>query len=173
VAYPAHPEGRPCLYYLVLPPGNLHRPCHLSVAAHARWSPHSLFFLSHTRRSRLPSQRRVMRRSLHPRRCRGVDLNRTPAISIPAPSPLPHARSSDLGTRPSRGPRSSASSPISPTASLRRSTSPSSSATTSTSCVAPPPPHPSPPSGLNQCRSRLARPPPTARDPGLGASHGY
>jgi hypothetical protein len=84
-----------------------------------------------------------MRRSLHPRRCRGVDLNRTPTISIPAPSPLPHARSSDLRTRPSRGPRSSASSLISPTTSLRRSTSPTSSTTASTSCVAPtPPPHP-------------------------------
>ena len=42
-----------------------------------------------------------MRRSLHPRRCRGVDLSRTPAISIPAPSPLPHACSSDLGSRDS------------------------------------------------------------------------
>jgi hypothetical protein len=93
------------------------------------------------RDSRLPSHPNVfvMRRSLHPRRCRGVDLNRTPAISIPTPSPLPHPRSSDLGTRPSRGPRSSALSPISPTASLRRSTSPSSSATASTSCVAPHP----------------------------------
>jgi hypothetical protein len=29
---------------------------------------------------------------------------------------------------------------------------------------------PSPPSGLNQCRSRPARPPPTTMDPGLGAS---
>ena len=38
-------------------------------------------------------------------------------------------RISGVGTRPSRGPRSSASSPTSPTASLRRSTSPSSSAT--------------------------------------------
>jgi hypothetical protein len=81
-----------------------------------------------------------MCRSLHPHRCRGVDLNRTPAISIPTPSPLPHARSSDLGTRPSRGPRSSTLSPISPTASLRRSTSPSSSTMALTSCVAPPTP---------------------------------
>jgi hypothetical protein len=48
-------------------------------------------------------------------------------------------RISGVGTRPSRGPRSSASSPTSPTASLRRSTSPSSSATATTSCVAPPP----------------------------------
>ena len=124
------------------------------------------------RDSRLPSHPNisVMRRSLQPRHCRGVDLNRTPTISIPAPSPLPHARSSDLRTCPSRGPRSSASSLISPTTSLRRSTSPSSSATASTSCVAPPPPRPSTPSGLNQCRSRPARPPPTTRDPGLGAS---
>jgi hypothetical protein len=60
---------------------------------------------------------------------------------------------------PGLAPRVSASSPTSPTASLRRSTS----------CVAPPP-RPSPPSGLNQCWSRPARPPPTATDPGLGAS---
>jgi hypothetical protein len=57
-------------------------------------------------------------------------------------------RISGVGTRPSRGPHSSASSPTSPTVSLRRSTSPSLSAAASTSCIGggggrrpPPPPH--------------------------------
>jgi hypothetical protein len=94
------------------------------------------------RRSRLPSHPNVsvMRRSLHRRRCRGVDLSRTPAISIPAPSPLPHACSSDLGSRdsPLARPPLVCLVPDFSDRVLRRSTSPSSSVTASTSCVAPP-----------------------------------